>query len=62
MEKNMPDNLGRRQPEDPNKINVNQQWEVAYWCGKLGVTEAALKAAVQLVGPMVSDVRARLGK
>jgi Protein of unknown function (DUF3606) len=58
----MPDNLNRTQPEDPNKINVNQQWEAAYWCRTLGVTELALRAAVGAVGPMVRDVRRYLGK
>ena len=58
----MPDNLRIRKPQDPQKINVNQQWELAYWTSVFGVTEAQLKAAVTAVGSMVSDVRRYLKK
>jgi hypothetical protein len=58
----MSDNLSRRQPEDPNKINVNQQWEVEYWSNKFGVSESKLRLAVHAVGPMVADVRRYLNK
>ncbi len=58
----MGDDLSRRQPEDPNKINVNQSWEVDYWCKKFGVSEATLRAAVRAVGPMVADVKRHLRK
>ncbi|MBD2057879.1 DUF3606 domain-containing protein [Oculatella sp. FACHB-28] len=53
----MPDNLRRRGPEDPNKINVNQAYEIAYWTQTLGVSETVLRSAVRNVGPMVVDVR-----
>lgn len=53
----MSDDLDRTQPEDPNKINVNQSWEVSYWTKKLGVTETKLKQAVAAVGVMVDDVK-----
>jgi len=52
----MSDDLDRTQPEDPNKINVNQSWEVSYWTKKFGVTEIKLKQAVAAVGVMVVDV------
>jgi hypothetical protein len=58
----MPDNLKRKQPEDPTKININQDWEITYWCDKLGTSEAKLKAAVKAVGPMTQAVRKYLGK
>lgn len=58
----MPDDLSRRQPEDPTKINVNQSWELRYWCDKFGVTEIRLKKAVSKVGPLVKDVKRELGK
>lgn len=53
----MPDNLNRRQPEDPNKININQQWEIGYWTTKLGVSESKLKSAVKAKGVMVEEVK-----
>lgn len=58
----MVDDLNRRGPEDPNKININQSWEVTYWTSKFGVSESKLRRAVQAVGPMVSDVKNWLAK
>ncbi|CAG5086811.1 DUF3606 domain-containing protein [Parvicella tangerina] len=57
----MADDLDQKQPEDPTKINVGQQWEIDYWTEKLGVTEKQLKDAVAKVGVMVKDVKAELG-
>ncbi len=53
----MSDDLTRRQPEDPTKVNINQQWEIDYWCRKFGVSEGELRQAIEKVGPMVKDVR-----
>ncbi len=50
------DDLTRKRPEDSSKININQDWEVYYWCKKFGVDPKILKKAVHAVGPMVSDV------
>lgn len=58
----MPDNLKIKQPEDPKKINVHEQWELKYWTNKFGVTEAKLKEAVKAVGVQVSDVEKYLKK
>jgi hypothetical protein len=58
----MPDNLKIRQPEDPQKINVNEQWEVNYWTTALGVSEFQLRNAVKAVGPFVKDVKSYLKK
>ena len=57
----MPDDLTRRKPEDPTKINVNQSWEIEYWTKRLGVTEQQLRTAVKNVGPLVKDVKRYLG-
>lgn len=53
----MPDNLNIRQPQDKDRINVNEPWEVRYWTQKLGVSEAQLKQAVNAVGPMAAKVK-----
>lgn len=58
----MADNLKRRQPEDPTKVNVNEKWEVDYWTNKWGVTEQQLRDAVKSVGVMTKDVAKKLGK
>jgi hypothetical protein len=58
----MADDLTKRGPQDRSKINVNESWEVAYWTGELGVTEAQLRAAVSAVGTSAAAVRRHLGK
>jgi len=57
----MSDNLNIRQPQDPQRINVNEPWEVQYWKKQLGVSEAQLIQAVKSVGPMVMKVKIYLG-
>ena len=54
----MPDNLTRRKPEDSTKININQDWEVRYWCKSIEVSETVLRKALEVVDPMVADVKA----
>lgn len=58
----MPDNLNIKQPQDPKKINIHEQWELNYWTKKFGVSETKLKEAVKAVGVQVSDVEKYLGK
>lgn len=58
----MVDDLKRRQPEDPKKVNVNEPWELKYWTQRFGVTEAKLRQAVKAAGVMVKDVEAWLTK
>lgn len=53
----MPDNLNIRQPQDKDRINVNEPWEVRYWTQKFGVSETQLKQAVDAVGPMMDKVK-----
>jgi hypothetical protein len=57
----MNDNLDLKQL-DSDRINLNERWEVRYWCRVLGVTEEKLRTAVMSVGVMVSDVKHFLGK
>ena len=56
------DNLHKRGPQDRARVNVNEPWEVDYWCERLGVTPAKLRQAVKKAGPMAKDVRRELGK
>lgn len=53
----MADNLKRRRPEDPTKINLSQSWEVDYWTEELGVSESKLRKAVEAVGTSVAKVK-----
>jgi uncharacterized protein DUF3606 len=57
----MPDDLKRRTPEDPDRINLNQKWEIDYWTRELGVSEEKLRQAVAIVGNSAAAVRAYLG-
>ncbi|UVH54706.1 DUF3606 domain-containing protein [Variovorax paradoxus] len=58
----MVDDLKNRGPADRSRINVHEAWELGYWTGVLGVSEAKLREAVKAVGVMVVDVRRYLGK
>lgn len=58
----MSDNLKNRGPHDRARVNTSEAWELSYWSKEFGVTEEQLKAAVKAVGPMVTDVRKKLGK
>jgi hypothetical protein len=62
MELNMSDNLKNRGPQDRARVNTSEDWELKYWTKEFGVTEQQLKDAVKAVGPMVEDVRKKLGK
>jgi len=57
----MVDDLKNRGPQDRSRVNVNEPWEVRYWCGHFGCTEGQLRAAVAAVGVSADAVRRRLG-
>ena len=52
----------KRGPQDSNRINIHEDYELQYWSKKFGVTPEELIAAVDAVGPMTADVANRLGK
>ncbi len=58
----MADDLNKRGPADRARINVNESWEVEWWCKHLGVTPQQLHGAVKHAGVMVKDVKRHLGK
>jgi hypothetical protein len=58
----MSDNLQERGPQDRSRINVHEEWEVAYWTKELGLSKEELIAAVQAAGPSATAVRQHLGK
>lgn len=52
----MTDDLNQKRPEDAAKVNLRQQWELAYWADHFDCTQAELKKAIQEVGPLVKDL------
>lgn len=58
----MSDDLKNRGPQDRARVNTSETWELKYWTKEFGVTEQQLKDAVKAVGPMVTDVRKKLGQ
>src|SRR5690348_2225821 len=52
----MSDDRNNRGPADRSRINVNEPYEVDYWCRRFGCSESRLRDAVKSVGVMVSDV------
>lgn len=58
----MSDDKSNRGPQDRLRINVNEDYEVAYWTKELGITDVHLKALVSRYGVMAADIRKALGK
>jgi hypothetical protein len=56
----MPDNRTQAGRLDDSRINIDQDYEVRYWCEKLGVSAEQLKSAVAKAGPLVKHVREHL--
>jgi hypothetical protein len=56
----MADDRMKRGAQDRRRINVEQEHEIRYWTQELGVSEAALTAAVAKVGNSVEAVRREL--
>ncbi|SFW63595.1 DUF3606 domain-containing protein [Luteibacter sp. UNCMF366Tsu5.1] len=56
----MSDDKSERGPADAQRINVHEPYEVSYWTGALGVSEARLREVVAEVGVMADDVRRAL--
>ena len=49
-------------PAGGDRIDRKDDFEVAGWAKRLGVTPQELKRAMKKVGPLVADVKKDLGK
>ncbi|TDE13899.1 DUF3606 domain-containing protein [Dyadobacter psychrotolerans] len=58
----MADDKTKRGPADSSRINVNEDYEVAYWTEALGCTEEELQKAVKSAGTSAKAVREYLNK
>jgi Protein of unknown function (DUF3606) len=56
----MTDDKSKRGPQDRNKINLSEDYEVVYWTAKFRVTPERLRVAVKKVGNSVSAVEQEL--
>ncbi len=56
----MADDKSKRGPQDRNRINLNEDYEVRYWSEKFGVTAEQLRQAVQKVGSSAAAVEQEL--
>ncbi len=56
----MVDDRSKKGPQDRNRINLSEDYEVRYWSEKFGVTPERLREAVQKVGSSAADVENEL--
>ena len=47
-------------PRDSSRVNVKEDYELAYWTGRFGVSTERLREAVGKVGVIVDDVEREL--
>jgi hypothetical protein len=58
--KQMVDSKAKHDFRDRDRINRNEEYEVQYWAKELAVSKDRLIAAIEDVGPMVTDVKKAL--
>jgi len=58
----MADDKSNRGPADRARININEDYEVAYWTKELGISSDRLKELVVKHGVMAADVGKGVGK
>jgi len=56
----MTDNKMRTVPQDAEPIRLTEDYEIAYWRKRLGVSDDRLAEAVHRVGLSAADVEAHL--
>ena len=57
----MSDDKNQTRPQDSQRINLNEDYEVQFWTKELKVSQEQLEKVVKKVGPMASAVRKELG-
>ena len=58
----MADDKTKKGPADSSRINISEDYEIAYWTDALGVSKEKLEDAVKQVGPSVKAVKEHLNK
>jgi hypothetical protein len=49
-----------RTPANTSEVNLDEEWEVRYWCERFDVDEGTLRTCVMEVGPRMVDIEQRL--
>jgi hypothetical protein len=49
-----------RTPADTSEVNLDEEWEVRYWCERFETDEETLRLCVTEVGPRTVDIEQRL--
>jgi hypothetical protein len=49
-----------RTPNDLQRVNLDEEWEIDYWCAHFKCGPDELRASVLAVGPHVDDVDRQL--
>ncbi len=58
----MADDKTNRGPQDRARVNIHEDYEVAFWTKHFGVSQAELEAAVGKVGVSATAVAREIGK
>lgn len=58
----MPDDKNKKKPQDASRINLSQQYEIAYWCDTFECSEKELRDAVDKVGTSSKAVKDYLNR
>ena len=53
-------NKVERAPTDLNRVGLDEEWELSFWCARFSVTPNELRACVLEAGPRTADVEKRL--
>ena len=56
----MADDKQKKGPQDASRVNVHEDYEVAYWSTHFGVTADQLRAAVEKAGTSAKAVEEQL--
>jgi hypothetical protein len=56
------DDKTKTRPQDSSRINMTEDYEVAYWTKKFGVTKQQLQAAVDKAGVSAAAVEKELSR
>jgi AraC-like DNA-binding protein len=52
----MSESIRRRAPAQRGRINIEDSWELHWWCERLGCSDAGLREAVKAVGDTATKV------